>query len=257
MVKLSNLKIISFSPLLSTKCVYKSIGSGREPTSFMTGKSVENTDEEGRLVSTRPVLVILESILPDPPVIPLEVSIRKVVNPPPCVPSLPKNVPLPTEVPISPTTEVLELVPKSVPNPSRPKSLPAGLPGDVILRIVVFFVIVLDPPVPDPASDESAKPVPEDVLVTVLVFVLSNELLLLLLDSETLDNPSLATPPPLTVIEPLKLPSTLNIKYYNRMSIEFYEIPISFSLKKVNVYSRRLHYFLSLLLMIRTFDQLY
>lgn len=215
LVKLSNFKN-HFSPLLSTKCFYKSIGSGREPTSFMTGKSVENTDEEGKLVSTRPVFVILVSIIPDPPVIPPEVSTRVVVKPPPCVPSVAIEVLIspPTDVPISPTTDVLELVPKSVPNPSRPRSLPAGLPGDVILRIVVFFVIVLDPPVPDPASDESAKPVPEDVLVTE--FVLSNELLLLLLDSETLDIPSLATPPPSTVIEPLKFPSTLKIKYYNK-----------------------------------------
>lgn len=197
----------------------------------MTGISVANTDEEGKLVSTRPVFVILESIIPDPPVIPPEVSTRVVEKPPPCVPSVPKEVPisppievpispvkevpmsLPIEVPISPTTDVLELVPKSVPNPSRPRSLPAGL----ILRIVVFFVIVLDPPVPDPASDESPRPVPEEVLVTV--FVLSNKLELLLLDSETLEIPSLATPPPSTVIELLELPSTLNITYYNQMSI--------------------------------------
>lgn len=195
----------------------------------MTGISVANTDEEGKLVSTRPVFVILESIIPDPAVIPPEVSTRVVEKPPPCVPSVPKEVPispptevpippvkevpmsLPIEVPISPTTDVL--VPKSVPNPSRPRSLPAGL----ILRIVVFFVIVLDPPVPDPASDESPRPVPEEVLVTV--FVLSNKLELLLLDSETLEIPSLATPPPSTVIELLELPSTLNITYYNQMSI--------------------------------------
>ena len=186
--------------------VYSCIGSGMRP-SVIIGRSVGKLGEPGSVVSTRLVSGKLVSISPELPVIPPEVSTRVVVK----LPSVLKDIPVSplTDVPISPEVPKSPVVPMSLPNVSIPNSLAAGSPDVVIRRIVVFLVIVLVPPPPAPSSGESTTLVP---VVRVFVLLLSDERLLLLVDSETLEIPSDATPLPSTVIDPPTALLTFEIK---------------------------------------------